>query len=134
MNMSLAAAAASMDGTLNGADRMFAGVSTDTRTLQRDELFIALSGPNFDGSDFVSQAASKGAAGAVVEGLLDQDIAQITVDDSRLALGRLGRSWREEHDATVVAVQKKLDTTRIALPGEESASSTTSTASRTTSR
>ena len=102
--MSLSAAAASMDGTLNGADRTFTGISTDTRTLDRDQLFFALSGPNFDGSNFVAQAHARGAAGAVVESLLDQDIAQITVDDSKLALGRLGRAWREQHDATVIGI------------------------------
>ena len=104
MNMLLSAAAASMDGTLKGADREFVGVSTDTRTLKQDELFFALAGPNFNGSDFVSQARAKGAAGAVVESLLDQDIAQISVDDSKLALGRLGRARREQHAATVVGI------------------------------
>ena len=104
MNMSLSAAAASMDGTLKGVDRNFVGVSTDTRALAQDELFFALSGPNFDGSDFVPQARARGAAGAVVAALLDQDIAQIEVDDPRLALGRLGRAWRERHDATVVGI------------------------------
>ena len=104
MNLSLSAAAASMNGALNGADRQFAGVSTDTRTLEQDELFFALSGPNFNGSDFVPQARARGAAGAVVDSLLDQDIAQITVDDPRLALGRLARAWREQQDATVVGI------------------------------
>lgn len=104
MTMSLSAAAASMAGTLSGADREFKGVSTDTRTLARDELFFALTGPNFDGSDFVAQARASGAAGAVVESLLDQDIAQISVDDTKLALGKLGRAWRERHDATVIGI------------------------------
>ena len=35
--------------------------------VQNGELFVALSGPNFDGNKFVSQAHAKGAAGAVVE-------------------------------------------------------------------
>ena len=53
----------------------------DTRTLRRGELFIALQGPNFDGCDYVSQARDKGAAGAVVPTLVDEDISQITVED-----------------------------------------------------
>ena len=44
------------------ASRPLTGVSTDTRTLQREELFLALSGPNFDGNLFVSAAAAAGAA------------------------------------------------------------------------
>ena len=42
-------------------------VSTDTRTLKPGALFVALSGPNFDGHDFVAAAAERGAAAALVE-------------------------------------------------------------------
>ncbi len=104
MSAALSSAAASMHGTLHGSDRTYAGVSTDTRHLQRGELFFALSGPNFDGGDFVCQAREKGAAGAVVNSLVDEDIAQITVDDTRLALGQLGAAWRQQHAATIVGI------------------------------
>jgi len=100
----LSSAAESMQGTLHGEDRCFAGVSTDTRTLVGGQLFVALSGPNFDGREFVSQARGKNAAGAVVDSLVDQDIAQITVDDTRLALGRMGAAWRDGMSATVVGI------------------------------
>jgi UDP-N-acetylmuramoyl-tripeptide--D-alanyl-D-alanine ligase len=104
MTATLAAAAKSMQGVLHGEDRGYSGVSTDTRTLETGQLFFALSGPNFDGSDFVGTARGRGAAGAVVHALVDEDIAQITVDDTKLALGRLGRSWRDRHNATVVGI------------------------------
>jgi len=93
-----------MDGTVHGTDRAFDGVSIDTRTLKDGELFFALSGPNFDGGDFVGQAHDKGAAGAVVATAVDGDIAQIVVDDAKLALGRLGKAWRVQHDTTVVGI------------------------------
>jgi len=104
VNATLASAAQSMRGTLHGADCPFDGVSTDSRTLRRGELFFALSGPNFDGGEFVNQASEKGAAGAVVKSGVKDDVAQITVDDTRLALGRLGATWRQSHAATVVGV------------------------------
>jgi UDP-N-acetylmuramoyl-tripeptide--D-alanyl-D-alanine ligase len=104
MTATLAAAAKSMQGVLHGEDRGYSGVSTDTRTLETGQLFFALSGPNFDGSDFVGTARGRGAAGAVVHALVDEDIAQITVDDTKLALGMLGRSWRDRHNATVVGI------------------------------
>ena len=104
MNSTLAVAADAMQGVLHGDDRSFCGVSTDTRTVKSGELFFALSGPNFDGGEFVTQASAKGAAGAVVAAPVTKDIAQITVDDTRLALGRLGSSWRRQHTATVVGV------------------------------
>ena len=104
MNGMLSTAAGFMDGVLHGADRAFDGVSTDTRRLKTGELFVALTGPNYDGGDFVGKALGAGAAGAVVRALVGEDIAQITVDDTRSALGRLGRSWRERHDLTVVGI------------------------------
>jgi len=104
MIRTLSAAAESMQGVLHGKDREFRGVSTDTRTLQPNELFFALQGPNFDGHDYVSNAASKAAAGAVVSRRLDTDIAQIEVDDARRALGRFGAAWRDAHDTTVIGV------------------------------
>ena len=104
MNATLLQAADSMQGVLHGPDREFAGVSTDTRTIRDGELFFALQGPNFDGRDYVQTASDAGAAGAVVVGQVDADIAQITVDDAKLALGRFGAAWRDKHDATVVGV------------------------------
>lgn len=49
----------------NSGDRI-AGVSTDSRSIKQGEIFFALSGDNYDGNEFVKQAISKGAAGAVI--------------------------------------------------------------------
>ena len=104
MNATLSFAAESMHGILHGADRSFEGISTDSRLLEDGQLFVALSGPNFDGQEYVGAAHRKGAAGAVVESLVDEGIAQIAVDDTRLALGQLGAAWRGQHSATVVGI------------------------------
>jgi UDP-N-acetylmuramoyl-tripeptide--D-alanyl-D-alanine ligase len=104
MNADLSTAAEFIDGTLHGDDRAFNGVSTDTRSLQSGELFIALSGPNYDGRDYVDLAKEKGAAGAVVGSTVESDIAQIIVGDTRLALGQLGASWRDQQSAIVIGI------------------------------
>lgn len=101
---SLAAAANSMNGTLHGADLQFRGVSTDTRTIADGELFFALQGPNFDGHEYVGKAKANGAVGAVVSRLVEDDIAQITVDDTKLALGRFGAAWRKKMTVRVVGI------------------------------
>jgi UDP-N-acetylmuramoyl-tripeptide--D-alanyl-D-alanine ligase len=93
-----------MQGSLHGADRAFDGISIDTRSLARGQLFIAISGPNFDGHDFVAQAAGSGAAGAVVSSLTDSAIAQIAVEDTRIALGQLGSAWRDRQTVQVVGI------------------------------
>ena len=100
----LSTAATSMDGDLVGSDRIFDGVSTDTRTIRGGELFVALQGPNFDGRDYVLQASEKGAAAAVVSSQVTDGIAQITVADTRLALGQLGAAWRRDRSAAVVGI------------------------------
>ncbi len=45
----------------------FSGFNSDSRTVQRGELFWAIKGDRFDGHDFVSRAAGQGAAGVVVQ-------------------------------------------------------------------
>lgn len=100
----LALLAAAVGGRLHGADCAFDGVSTDTRTLRPAQLFIALSGPNFDGHDFVGAAADAGAAGAVVEHELTVCLPQIVVPDARRALGAIAGLWRAAFKRPVVGV------------------------------
>jgi UDP-N-acetylmuramoyl-tripeptide--D-alanyl-D-alanine ligase len=101
---SLALAADCMNGDLLGADRCFEGISTDTRSIRAGELFFALQGPNFDGHDYVGRARANGAAGAVVSVPVKEDIAQITVEDAKLALGRFSAAWRQSKGARVVGI------------------------------
>jgi len=102
--MTLAAAARVLNGTHHGPDRTFTGVSTDTRTLARDELFVALTGPNFDGHAFLDVAARRGAAGAIVARPDHAPLPTVHVQDTRLALGQLAAHWRRQFDIPVIAV------------------------------
>jgi len=100
----LSAAATAMRGSLHGDDMEFRGISTDTRSLKAGELFFALRGPNFDGTEFIGAAASASAAGAVVERDVDARIARVVVPDSRVALGDLASAWRRKMPATIVGI------------------------------
>lgn len=104
MVATLAEAAATMRGRLAGPDAIFRGVCTDTRRLRADELFVALKGPNFDGSAFVRDAATRGAAGAVVSEAVDSALSQIEVGDTLIALGDLAADWRRQMPARVVGL------------------------------
>ncbi len=101
---SLLHAAESMHGTLQGDDVNFRGVSTDTRSLKPGELFVALQGPNYDGTAFLQQAAGSRAAGAVVPGPVNSDLPTIVVDDTLKALGALAACWRMQMPATVIGI------------------------------
>ncbi|MDJ0940396.1 MAG: UDP-N-acetylmuramoyl-tripeptide--D-alanyl-D-alanine ligase [Woeseiaceae bacterium] len=104
MMATLAVAAESMSGRLSGDDRLFEGVSTDSRTIRTGELFVALEGPNFDGRDYVAEVHEKGAAGAVVSASVNDSLAQIEVNDTRLALGQLGAAWRRNQSAVIIGI------------------------------
>jgi UDP-N-acetylmuramoyl-tripeptide--D-alanyl-D-alanine ligase len=104
MNGRLSGVAAVTAGRLAGADAAFDGISIDSRTLKRGELFFALRGSHFDGHAFVSTVAGQGAAGAVVERALDAPLPQVVVRDSVAALAALARDWRGRCGATVIGV------------------------------
>ena len=100
----LSAAAADLEGVLDGPDTAFAGVSTDTRQVDRGQLFVALSGPNFDANEFLDVAAERGAAGAVVAAEATARLPLIRVPDTLAALGGLAASWRRRFEPVVVGI------------------------------
>ncbi len=91
-------------GRLQGADRGFAAVSSDSRTLSAGDLFVALRGPRFNGNEFVGAALAAGAAGALVDAPQPHALAQIIVADTQAALASAGHAWREALDIPVVGV------------------------------
>jgi UDP-N-acetylmuramoyl-tripeptide--D-alanyl-D-alanine ligase len=91
-------------GQLMGGDVDFTSVSTDTRTLQKDALFVALSGPNFDGHHFVAGAATQGAAAALVARHLPINIPQVIVPDPLAALAHFAHEWRMRFTLPLIGV------------------------------
>ncbi|HRE18312.1 MAG TPA: UDP-N-acetylmuramoyl-tripeptide--D-alanyl-D-alanine ligase [Rhodocyclaceae bacterium] len=82
------------------------GVSTDTRAIAGDQLFVALAGERFDAHDFLADALAGGAAALLVsrESAVPAGVPAVVVDDTRLALGRLAAAWRRSFDIPVIAV------------------------------
>jgi UDP-N-acetylmuramoyl-tripeptide--D-alanyl-D-alanine ligase len=91
-------------GRLKGADDAYTSVSSDTRTLVRGALFVALRGPNFNGNEFVGAALAAGAAGALVDSEQPVALAQIVVPDTQAALERAGNGWREQFNIPLIGV------------------------------
>ena len=91
-------------GQLLGTDREFNGVSTDTRTLKAGSLFVALSGPNFDGHNFIAAAAQKGAVAALVSKPVEASVAQVVVGNPLEALSAFAREWRRQFAIPVIGV------------------------------
>jgi UDP-N-acetylmuramoyl-tripeptide--D-alanyl-D-alanine ligase len=81
------------------------GVTTDSRTVQPGDLFVALRGPRFDGHDFVETAFAAGAFAALVED--DGNTwsrPTVRVKDTLSALGALGRWWRLERGIPILGL------------------------------
>ncbi len=87
--------------------REISGISTDSRKIKKDELFIALKGPRYDGHDFVQKAIKKDASGILVSKLAGRrrpSPGTILVKDTLKALGQIAKYYREKFDLPVVAV------------------------------
>ncbi len=104
--MSLADAAGVTEGRTSGGNPVFAGVSTDSRTLRPGELFVALRGEHFDGHAFLAQAKAAGACAAMVDRAYggEYPIPVLIVADTKLALGALARGWRARFTPALIAV------------------------------
>jgi len=91
-------------------ERLFEGLSIDSRQIRPGQLFVAIQGERFDGHDFVGLALERGALAAVVRAgwAQGQDLPReaplIETADTLRALGRLARYWRLRHQIPVLAV------------------------------
>ncbi|MCG7981254.1 MAG: UDP-N-acetylmuramoyl-tripeptide--D-alanyl-D-alanine ligase [Candidatus Thiodiazotropha lotti] len=103
-SLSLAEVALELEAVHQGADLRFHSVSTDTRTIKPGDLFVALSGPNFDAHRFIGQARDKGAVAAMVSELQAGELPQLQVTDTRIGLGRLAAFWRDRFEVPIVAI------------------------------
>jgi len=99
-------------------------VSTDSRTIRRGAIFVALCGETFDGHTRLVEAAAKGARLAIVEQdvLAPPGLGILRVPSTLDALGALARAhverWRESGEAkAVVAITGSAGktTTRVAV-------------------
>ncbi|MEW6742992.1 MAG: UDP-N-acetylmuramoyl-tripeptide--D-alanyl-D-alanine ligase [Planctomycetota bacterium] len=90
-------------------DAEFRHVITDSRQVERGDLFFALKGPRHDGHDFVMEVRRKGARGAIVSALprglaSSRDFVLVRVADTARALLDLAGSYRARFTFPVVGV------------------------------
>ena len=80
------------------------GFGTDTRALCAGDVFVAVRTERRDGHDFLGAARSQGAACALVERQVADDLPQLVVDDSLAALRRVAARWRTNFPGRVIGV------------------------------
>ncbi|WP_341818544.1 UDP-N-acetylmuramoyl-tripeptide--D-alanyl-D-alanine ligase [Wolbachia endosymbiont (group B) of Ennomos erosarius] len=81
-------------------------ISTDTRSIKKDDLFIALKGKNFDGHNFLHEAFLKGAAAAIVSEGKYKSFPLVIVQDTLKALHDMASYYIRNVlvDAKVIAI------------------------------
>jgi UDP-N-acetylmuramoyl-tripeptide--D-alanyl-D-alanine ligase len=93
-------------------DRPFEGVSTDSRQIKPGNLFVALTGDNFDGHHFIGLALDGGATGVVVQNTNTLDLKKIhegacvviRVTDTLTAMGDLAHAFRMRFAIPVIGL------------------------------
>ena len=104
INFSQIAEALESKAELIGQDISFSGLSINTRTMQKGDVFIAIKGEHFDAHNFVKQAEENGACGLIVEKKMDCELPQLVVRDTREALGKIALLWRVKFSLAVIAI------------------------------
>jgi UDP-N-acetylmuramoyl-tripeptide--D-alanyl-D-alanine ligase len=93
--------------------RKISGVSTDSRVVQKDDLFFALKGEKFDAHDFIDSVVKAEAAAIVVHREWAEKNDQyfrtfpcvfVIVNDTMIAFGELAKVYRRKFDIPVIAI------------------------------
>jgi len=96
-----------VDEKIDGASSepwVCSGISIDSRTIEKGDLFVALKGESGDGHDFLQDAIKKGAVAALISETIEAPLPLLRVTDTLQALEKLGIAARERCSATRIAV------------------------------
>ncbi len=93
---------------------IFSGISTDSRSIKKSEVFVALKGDNFDGHKFITRLIDQGISGFVLEkGFLDKksrselsskNLLILEVENTLSGLGLLAQYQRLRANVKVLAI------------------------------
>jgi UDP-N-acetylmuramoyl-tripeptide--D-alanyl-D-alanine ligase len=92
-----------------GSNTRVERISTDSRNVQKGDLFFALKGERFDGHQYVVQAMDAGAVGAVISSEIKSNVGYenfptIRVQDTVTALGNLARYYRQKLATKIIGI------------------------------
>lgn len=98
---------------LEGRDLLIDSISTDTRAIKAGDLFVALSGDNYDAHDYLQEAVNCGAKGLVINECYRHLLTSLSsvesiivwlVSDTVVALGQLAKYQRDFFNGILVSV------------------------------
>ena len=79
------------------------GITTDSRLVKKNDLFLALKGEHFDGSDFIDQAFSNGATYVITQSI-NENQNVFTVDDVVEFIGKICSNWMNNFQGKTIAI------------------------------
>ncbi len=77
-------------------------IKTDSRKINKGDLFIALKGKNYDGNDYVESAIKNGAIACITE--KEYNDKCIVVSDTNKSLYDIGEFIRKKHNIPLIAI------------------------------
>ncbi len=104
INLTLAELAAQLNLPTPPLNAHIKGISIDTRTLTKGNLYVAIAGEQFDGHDFILQAEQQGASAALVERVAAVPLPQMQVNNTIETLGKIAANWRNQFSLPLIAV------------------------------
>lgn len=95
---------------VDGLEYNYSSIETDTRKIKENSLFIALVGENFNGNEFVLEAAKKGSKICIASQIcfnkeeLPNNTTIIKVEDTKKALLDLAEFYRSKLTTKIVGI------------------------------
>jgi len=105
---------------VQGGNIIINNISTDTRSLKKNDFFIALEGPHYDGHDYIVDSYKKGAIGAMVEIIklnavvslfkkagyqkIPPEFLIIKVENTLRSLGLIAAFYRRRYNVKTIAI------------------------------
>lgn len=106
MELSLLQIAHILNHTFAVQNTLITRISTDSRNIQKNDLFIAVKGEKFDGHNFVADVLNKGAAAVIVDHYVEgaPKEKQILAKDTLDAYGKIGAFIRNQFKGVVIGL------------------------------
>ena len=81
------------------------GISTDSRNIKENDLYIAIKGEKFDGNEFTKDALNRGASFAIVHQIQNEKIERQFLNSNPIGLiSEIATIWRDRFNIPVIGI------------------------------
>ena len=93
------------DLTKKTIDYKINGISTDSRNIKENDLYIAIKGEKFDGNEFTKDALNRGASFAIVHQIQNEKIERQFLNSNPIGLiSEIATIWRDRFNIPVIGI------------------------------